>query len=235
MWLQSPNITCTHGFSTREGGVSKAPFDSLNLGGSEDEPSSILANRKKALDNLNLSINNLAYLKQIHSSIVNVAKVGQQEGDALVTDKKNLVLAISIADCYPLLFHDPVNNVIGGAHAGWRGTVAKIAKNTILEMQKLGAKAENIKVAIGQGICQNNFEVGNEVIEQFEKAGFPASCWKENKIDLIACNKFVLLQNGIKEENTWSMNRCTFENDFFSYRRDKGKTGRMWAVISLLK
>ncbi len=233
MWLKAPNINCIHGFSTREGGISKAPFDSLNLGGSEDEPSSILSNRKTALQNLNLSIDNLSYLKQIHSNKVNVAKVGQLEGDALVTDQKNLVLAISIADCYPLLFHDPINNIIGGAHAGWRGTVGKIAKNTIDEMILLGAKAEHIKVAVGQGICQDNFEVGQEVIDQFKDAGFPFSCWKENKIDLVECNKFVLMQNGIKEENIWSMNRCTFENDFFSYRRDKGKTGRMWAVISL--
>jgi YfiH family protein len=233
MWLKAPNITCIHGFSTRKGGISKAPFDSLNLGGSEDEATNILTNRKRALENLNLSIDNLSYLKQIHSNKVNVAQVGQLEGDALVTDQKNLVLAISIADCYPVLFHDPVNNIIGGAHAGWRGTVALIAKNTIDEMLKLGAETKNMKVAIGQGICQDNFEVGNEVIEQFKNTGFPSSCWKENKIDLMACNKFVALQNGIIENNIWTMNRCTFESDFFSYRRDKGNTGRMWAVISL--
>lgn len=233
MWLKSANINCTHGFSTRSGGISKIPFDSLNLGGSEDEPSNILKNRKSALANLNLSIDNLSYLKQIHSSKVCFAKIGQQEGDALVTDQKNLVLAVSIADCYPLLFHDKINNVIGAAHAGWRGTVNYIAQNTINEMLKLGAEEKNIQVAIGQGICQGNFEVGNEVIEQFANAGFPSSCWKENKIDLIACNKFVLLQNKIPEQNIWTMNRCTFESDFFSYRQDKGKTGRMWAVIAL--
>ncbi len=233
MWLKSPNINCAHGFSTREGGISKAPFDSLNLGGSEDEPSNILKNRKSALANLKLSIDNLSYLKQVHGNKVCSAKIGQQEGDALVTDQKNIVLAVSIADCYPLLFHDNINNVIGAAHAGWRGTVNYIAQNTINEMLKLGADEKNIQVAIGQGICQNNFEVGNEVIEQFADAGFPSSCWKENKIDLIACNKFVLLQSKIPEQNIWAMNRCTFESDFFSYRQDKGKTGRMWAVIAL--
>lgn len=233
MWLKAPNISCVHGFSTREGGISKTPFDSLNLGGSEDGPSNILENRRAALANLNLSIDNLSYLKQIHSSKVCIAKIGQQEGDALVTDQKNLVLAVSIADCYPLLFHDKINNVIGAAHAGWRGTVNYIAQNTINEMLKLGAEEKNIQVAIGQGICQNNFEVGNEVIEQFTNAGFPSSCWKENKIDLIACNKFVLLQSKIPEQNIWTMNRCTFESDFFSYRQDKGTTGRMWAVIAL--
>ena len=233
MWLKAPNINCVHGFSLRQGGLSDTPFDSLNLGGSEDLPEKIISNRKIALNELGLSIDNLCNLKQVHGNKVNIAKPGQQEGDALVTNEPNLVIAISIADCYPILFYDEVNKVIGGVHAGWRGTVSKIAENTISEMHKLGAKPQNIKVAIGQGICQNKFQVGKEVIEQFEQAGFPSTCWQENKIDLIECNKYVLLQNGIQEKNIWTMNRCTFEEDFFSYRRDNGKTGRMWAVISL--
>lgn len=233
MWLSAENISCIHGFSTRHGGISPAPYNSLNLGGSEDEASNIEQNRKVALEGLGLSTENLCFLKQVHSSIVCDATPGQQEGDALVTSQKELVLAISIADCYPVLFYDDVNNVIGAAHAGWRGTVAEIAANTINRMKALGAKAENIKAAIGQGICQDNFEVGPEVIEQFKKAGFPETCYRENKIDLIKCNIFTLRKNNIPEKNIWSMNRCTFENDFFSYRRDKGATGRMWAVIAM--
>ncbi len=233
MWLSAPNINCAHGFSTRFGGVSKAPYDSLNLGGTEDDESNILENRILALQKLNLSITNLCNLKQVHGDNVCIAQIGKQEGDALVTNKKNIILAISIADCYPILFYDEVNEVIGAAHAGWRGTVNKIAGKTIQSMIDIGAEAKNIKVAIGQGISQNNFEVGNEVIAQFIKNGFPASCWKNNKIDLVLCNKFILKRNNISEENIWTMNRCTFEKDFFSYRRDKGKTGRMWAVISM--
>lgn len=233
MWLKAPNIDCSHGFSVRHGGVSNVPYASLNLGGSEDDPSKITVNRTIALENLNLSIQNLAYLKQVHGNKVQPAIVGQQEGDALVTNQKQLVLAISIADCYPLLFCDKANSVIAAVHAGWRGTVTKIAENAIESMLKLGAKLENIQVAIGQGISQAQFEVGNEVIAQFEQAGFPSACWKENKLNLIACNKHTLLQSGIGQKNIWCMNRCTFEDDFFSYRRDSGKTGRMWAVISL--
>lgn len=233
MWLKAPNINCTHGFSTRSGGVSTTPFDSLNLGGTEDDKDLIFQNRTLALQQLGLSISSLSYLKQVHGSTVNLAKAGQQEGDALVTNEKGLVLAISIADCYPILFYDETEKVIGAAHAGWRGTVGKIAGNTISKMKELGADPRNMKVAIGQGICFDNFEVGNEVIEQFEQAGFPTGCWKNNKIDLVLCNIFVLKQSGVPEENIWAMNRCTFENDFFSYRRDKGKTGRMWGVVSL--
>jgi polyphenol oxidase len=233
MWLQAPNIKCTHGFSTRYGGFSEKPFDSLNLGGSQDDPKKILDNRKVALEKLNLTSSELCSLKQVHGNHVCSAQAGMQEGDALVTNKLNHTLAISIADCYPILFYDEVNKVIGAAHAGWRGTQAKIAETTLKEMLRLGADTEHIHVAIGQGISQNNFEVGNEVLSKFSSAGFPEICWKENKIDLITCNLFTLFENKIHQKNVWVMNRCTFEDDFFSYRRDKGITGRMWAIISM--
>lgn len=233
MWLFAPNITCTHGFSTRRGGVSQHAFQSLNLGGSDDNAVSIAENRSLALKALSLASDSLCTLKQVHGNKVCLAKPGQQEGDALVTNKAGLTLAISIADCYPILFYDKVNQVIGASHAGWRGTQAKIVENTLDEMIKLGAEKKNIQVAIGQGICQDKFEVGPEVIAKFKEAGFPEECWHENKIDLVKCNVFILKQNDISEQQIWSMNRCTFESDFFSYRRDKGITGRMWGVIAL--
>lgn len=233
MLLYAPNIQCKHGFSTRAGGVSPSPFDSLNLGGSQDTPGNISENRKLALKSLNLDLSNLCTLKQVHGNHVCIAEPGAQEGDAIVTNKKELVLAVSIADCYPILFYDEINFVIGAAHAGWRGTQAKIAATTLDAMIKLGAKKENIRVAIGQGISQNKFEVGPEVIEKFRDAGFPENCWNNSKIDLVACNLFILRQNNILDKNIWTMNRCTFEEDFFSYRRDKGVTGRMWGLISM--
>jgi len=232
MWLQAPNIPCKHGFSTRLGGVSTGDFEGLNLGGGDDDPTSILKNRELSLSHLQLNIANLCNLKQVHGNRVNEAFIGQQEGDALVSSKPNLILAISIADCYPLLFCDHKNKVIGAAHAGWRGTVGKIAESTLHEMIKLGAEKNHIQVAIGQGICKAKFEVGDDVIEQFKNNGFPNTFLSDNKIDLAACNKFVLSENGIPTENIWTMDRCTYEPEFYSYRRDKGKTGRMWAVIS---
>ena len=233
MWLFSPNIKCTHGFSDRNGGISTKEFSSLNLGGTEDEAISIKENRALALAELGFSIHDLSYLKQVHGTKVNLAKKGQQEGDALVSNEKGIILAVSVADCYPILFHDATHHVIGAAHAGWRGTVGKIAANVVEEMIKLGAKEKNIQVAIGQGICQKNFEVGEEVIDVFLQSGFPSDIISGKYIDLVAANKFVLMRSGIPHENIWSMDRCTFEDDFFSYRRDKGKTGRMWGVIAL--
>lgn len=233
MWLRAPNIECIHGFSTRHGGVSTGAFSSLNLGGSLDNPDHIKINRERALLALNLDPENLHTLKQVHGNLVCKPHSVPQEGDALVSNIPGEILAISIADCYPLLFHDPVNNVIGAAHAGWRGTVTGIGANTIEAMCRLGAQPEHIRVAIGQGICRDNFEVGPEVTEQFRNAGFPEKYLTENKIDLVKCNLFILHKHNIPVRNTWAMERCTFEPDFFSHRRDKGITGRMWGIISL--
>jgi YfiH family protein len=233
MWLKAPDISCTHGFSTRHGGVSEPPFHALNLGGSQDDPEKIRENRTRALDQLGLDPSALCYLKQVHGNQVCLARPGIQEGDALVTRQKELILAVSAADCYPVLFYDEPHGVIGAAHAGWRGTLSGIVGATIRAMLAEGARAENIKVAIGQGISQEKFEVGPDVIRQFHEAGFPDHCWRGNLLDLIACNRFVLAQHHIPDRNIWSMNRCTYEDDFFSYRRDQGLTGRMWGLISL--
>ena len=233
MWLKAPNINCTHGFSTREGGVSTGLFQGLNLGGSEDDPKNILQNRTLALSELGLKLDDLCNLKQVHGTDVKNAIIGQQEGDALVTNEPGLILAISVADCFPILFFDEENVVVGAAHAGWRGTVGRIVEKTIDEMLKLGAEVDHIKVAIGQGICNTHFEVGPEVTEEFRQEGFPEQFLADNKIDLAGCNRFVLLDNGIDKRNIWTMNRCTFEPEMYSYRRDKATTGRMWGIISL--
>lgn len=232
-WIKSPYINTIHGFSTKNGGISPAPFNSLNLGGTDDLIENIAENRRRALSDLNIDMTQVSYLNQIHSNIVCQAQVGKQIGDALVTNEKNLAIAVGAADCYPVLFYDEKNKVIAAAHCGWKGTLAKIVKNTIDEMVKLGAETEHIKVAIGQGICKANYQVSEEVIQQFSDAGFSTDCWEGRQLDLLHANRFVALESGIKTENIWSMNRCTTENDFFSYRRDNGKTGRMWALIML--
>jgi polyphenol oxidase len=232
-WLKAPNLTITHGFSTRHGGVSPAPFDTLNLGGHDDDPSNIEENRRLALQDLGISRVSVSKLRQVHGNQVVKASAESQTGDALVTKEKGIALCISVADCYPVLFHDPHSQVIGAAHAGWRGILAEIPVSTIREMHQLGAGIQNIKVAIGQGISRDNFEVGSEVIRQFREAGFPESCFSGRQLDLLQANRYLLRKCGILPENIWAMERCSTEPDFFSYRRDKGLTGRMWAVIML--
>lgn len=232
-WLSSPLLNTVHGFSTRKGGVSPAPFSSMNLGGSDDDENNIRKNRNIALEKIGFTPDQLAFLKQIHSNHVLMAQPGIQTGDALVTNQKNLPIAVSAADCYPVLFHDEKNNVIGAAHAGWKGTLNRIVRNAIEAMVDLGAEKNQIKIAIGQGISKINYEVSEEIIEEFLKNGFPKHVHEERFLDLLEANRFVALESGIREEHIWCMNRCTTEDDFFSYRRDKGITGRMWGIIAL--
>ena len=230
-WLKSSNIKVIHGFSTRNGGVSPSPFKSLNLGGTDDLPENIGENRRLALSDLDIEMNQVSYLNQIHSNEVCAGKIGKQTGDALVTKRIGLALAVGAADCYPVLFSDEKNGVIGAAHCGWKGTMGRIVTNTINEMILLGAETQHIKVAIGQGISEKNYEVSEDVITQFKNHHFPEFCWSGRHLNLLEANRFVAIESGIKAENIWTMNRCTTEPDFFSYRRDNGKTGRMWAVI----
>lgn len=233
VFLRAPNITCTNAFSTRHGGVSQEPFGTLNLGGTDDVQEHINENRRRFITALGCDPQRVARLHQVHGVTVCTAKPGVQTGDALVTNETDLVLAIGAADCYPILFHDPVNHIIGAAHAGWKGTLGKIAQHTISAMQQLGADVQVMQVAIGQGICAANYEVSEEVITQFREAGFPSTCWNGRQLDLLACNRFVLQQAGVPAANCFAINRCTTEPDFFSYRRDNGVTGRMWGVIAL--
>jgi polyphenol oxidase len=233
MWLHAPVIRSIHGFSDRYGGVSKPPFDSLNLGGSDDDPANIKRNKEIALQELGLDMKDLCILKQVHGKSVRTAAIGRQEGDALVSGEEGLVLAVGVADCYPLIFEDAKNRVVGVAHAGWRGTCQRIASATVKAMQQLGAVASEIRVAIGQGISPEKFEVGPEVTEQFNTAGFAHTFLQANRIDLPGCLISDLIEVGVKQENIWCMGRCTYEKDFFSHRRDRGMTGRMWGLISL--
>lgn len=233
MWLKVPEWQVIHGFSTRSGGVSESPFESLNLSGSDDYPARIEQNRKIALSALGLELHNTSWLKQIHSADVVLAKPGVQTGDALVCNQPQLAIAVAAADCYPVLFHDPVNGVIGAAHCGWKGTLARLPEKVVDAMEQLGAQRKNIQAAIGPGISVKRYEVGDELIAQFRQAGFSENCFEHRNLNLRQCNNETLLNAGIQAEHIWISEWCTYDAAFFSHRRDKGMTGRMWAVISL--
>ncbi len=238
MWLNAPNLTSTHGFSSRVGGSSVADFTGLNL--SErvgDNPITVLENRKQALSSLDVRLENVARLNQIHSSnVVQAIPNVVLEGDALVTNKPNIALVIETADCYPVLLEDWVNGVIGAAHCGWRGSVGKILERTLNSMLELGANLEHVHAAIGPGICLDHYSVGLEVRDQFLNAGFPESILKKHenlfKLDLSAANAFLLENCGVSKNNIWQSKACSTDPEFFSYRRDAGKTGRMWSLIA---
>lgn len=229
--LRCPLFRRRHAFFTRHGGVSEAPFDSLNFGGFEDDPEHVEENRRRGLRALGVEPGSVAWLRQVHGTAVCEARPGVQEGDALVTTRPGLALAVATADCYPLLFEDAEAAVVAAAHAGWRGTLDRIAAATVDAMVARGARRETIRAAVGPGICGERYEVGLELIAAFRDAGFPERCFLGKNLDLAAANRFVLRESGLPEAAIWTAGRCSTEPDFFSHRRDRGLTGRMWSVI----
>ncbi len=241
--LTAPNLDVPHGFTTRTGGVSASPYGSLNLGlSSGDAPQNVAENRRRALAAFGVTQGEVCAFHQVHSAkvIEGVPTWFEQEADASVTADPNLLLVISVADCLPLLFHDPVKEVVGAAHCGWRGTVAGIAKEVVRRMAAHGSDPRDIRVALGPGISAPRYQVGEEVMGAFADAGFPEHPFQPDdegrfRLDLAAANVWMLGQAGVLSEHIWTSNWCTYSDEarFYSHRRDAGKTGRHWAVIKL--
>lgn len=219
-----------HGFFTRQGGVSKGIYSSLNVGqGSHDQPEFIAQNRQRVAQNLNIDTNHLISCYQTHSTdVITINKPFCNEkpaGDAMVTNVKGLALGILTADCGPLLFADKKAAVIGAAHAGWRGALYGIIDNTIAAMEALGSKRENIEVAIGPCIGPNHYEVGEEFLQNFMDVTkdnmqyFQASSQKNHFFFNLW--QFLVDRLQYNEVKSHPINLCTYANEerFFSYRR----------------
>ena len=164
--------------------------------------------------------------------------------DGLVTNIPGICLTTFYADCVPLFFVDPVKRVIGLSHSGWRGTVGKIGKSTVEKMQEeYGSNPKDILAAIGPSICQDCYEVSEDVIEEFKKA-FDGEQWrdlfyrKENgkyQLNLWKANEYVFLEAGIQKEHMAVSNVCTCCNDevFFSHRASCGRRGNLAAFLTI--
>ncbi len=165
-----------HAFFTREGGVSQGLYASLNGGvGSSDAPDHVAENRARMATAMGVTPDRLLSLYQIHSPEVVVAErpwPGDQRprADAVVTRTPKLAIAVSTADCGPLLFADAEAGVIGAAHAGWRGAFTGVIEATLEAMEKLGADRTRIAAALGPTIRQPNYEVGPEFVARFVDA-----------------------------------------------------------------
>ena len=228
------------GESTRHGGVSPAPYNSLNLGGStKDSQENVLENNKRFFDALNIDFEKVAKSHQVHSAdILNVTTAGRFEGyDALITNIPNVQLAVTIADCTPILIFDPVQKAVAAIHAGWRGTVQEIVLKTGLAMQKeYGTNPEDCLAYVGTCIDACSFEVGADVADNFNSK---FKQWDDQKnkffVDLKLANKDQLIRFGIRPENVEISPFSTVLNneDYFSYRFENGLTGRMLATIGI--
>jgi YfiH family protein len=228
--------------STRLGGISPEPYLSLNLGMSvKDNQENVLKNRELFFGKLGIDPSQVTRSHQVHGNNVLVVDepVTTEGYDALITNKPRVFLVISIADCTPILIHDEKNNAVAAIHAGWRGTAGKIVSNTLTLMKKnYGTKGEDCKAFIGACISYKNFEVGDEVAENFETH---IKCFDEAKqkwfVDLKTANSLLLEEAGVLSKNIEVSDFCTVENNdlFFSHRKEKGVTGRMMAVIGVKK
>lgn len=254
--LRAPAFGSPHAFTTRRGGVSAGLYTALNFGdrainGVQDDPRCVQENRRLTLEALGFGPGSLCLLNQIHGTDVVQARAETiqagtvqtstlQTADAQVTGVPGVVLGILSADCYPLLLEDPGAGVIGAAHAGWKGTLGRVAGRTVQAMTSLGARPERIRAAVGPGISAARYPVGDEVAQQFVDGGLGEHVQRLNQLhtaqphlDLAAANVQVLREAGLDAEHIWVSGRCTTEPDFYSYRRDAGRTGRMLACIGL--
>jgi polyphenol oxidase len=230
-----PTEGFTHGFPERTGGVSQGLRSSLNLGVRwGDDKEHVETNRRLLAEYAGYDPAQLQIMRHVHGT--NVWRVGEPladdaEFDGLVCDRVGPVLGAFAADCIPLLFAEPVARVCGAAHAGWRGTVAGVARNVVTRMVELGARPERLRVALGPSIGPECFEVGPEVVAEFRSAfgdlpGMVVAGPRKDHIDLRVATRAVLERAGVLPEHIDDRPPCTrCEPDrFFSYRRD-GKEG----------
>ncbi|WP_424950417.1 peptidoglycan editing factor PgeF [Deinococcus sp.] len=234
--MTTPHLRASHAFTSRVGGVSAGPFAGLNLDDRQDEPGAVAENRRRLTSALGFTPEQVSRLDQVHGTRVVQARPGVQQADAQVTDQRGVLLAIGTADCYPVLLEDPEAGVLGAAHAGWRGTAGDVVGRAVQAMQELGARPERVRAAVGPGISAARYPVGTEVAGAFEEAGLGAFVGEPlldgtRPLDLCAANLHLLRQAGVPEGQLWASGRCSTGASFYSYRRDAGLTGRMWAVI----
>ncbi len=273
-----------HGFSTRGGGFSRAyGDDALNLGFTKDDSKTAVernraafllelgavSKRRKALRRADSQPWPLVTLRQVHSDIirfVDSTAESQLAGDGLITAAPGLLLGIQTADCLPIILVDPKRRAVGVFHAGWRGTVKRIAEKGAGEMRRrFGSRPRDLKAAIGPGIHGCCYEVGEDVREQFESQfAYAAKLFRETAesdpvrekypllfltarapghsdlpkkifLDLVEANRQQLLAVGVPPKSIEASPLCTScrTDLLFSYRAEKGRTGRMMGAVGI--
>lgn len=224
------------GFSTKIGLERKPPFHFNMLKSVNDLEEIVDENRESFFNKIGLNCERIVYQKQIHSDFIKIAEkpgiIG--ESDSLITNQKNLGLAISSADCAPIFIYDFQNKVISGIHSGWRGTQKQIVSKTLLELkEKFNSEPENMVAFIGPSISQKNYEVGAEFNKYFDrKYLFP----KNGKylLDVKTANYDMLANFGIPKDQIEVSQLCSFDEDYLhSYRREGEKSGRAFGVIAI--
>jgi len=232
---------------TREGGVSPAPWHSLNLGSTVgDDPHHVSTNRRSALQAVGRDENSVYDVWQVHSASVSrgeaprPANVDHQRADAIITNRPEVTLMMRFADCTPILLFDPVAGAVGLVHAGWQGTVKNVVGAAVEGLQAAyGSRPENILAAIGPSIGPDHYEIGPDVITQVHQTfgNDAAALLPERGIgthfDLWSANRLLLERAGVRRIEVSGLCTACHLDDWYSHRAEKGKTGRFGALISL--
>lgn len=235
------------GVLTRQGGVSPAPWTSLNVGGTVgDEPERVHENRKRSFEALGRDLSSLFDVWQVHSADMVFAEAPRPpeaehaKADIIFTDRPAVTLYMRFADCVPILLHDPKKRVVGIAHAGWVGTVRGTSKAAIRAMSEhYGSRPEDIQAAIGPSIGADHYEVGLDAIAKVEESFGPAAAQlvevRDGKtyLDLWKANRLQLEGAGVQHIEVAGLCTACHLDDWYSHRAEKGKTGRFGALIAL--
>lgn len=265
-WKQQSNGVCweessllaeaglRHGVAGRTGGVSRAPFASLNLAlHVGDEAEAVMENRKRLCRAAHLDEEYLTTGQQTHEAYI--VAVGPEDAgrghdnyddafphtDALMTNCTGIPLILFIADCVPVILFDPVHRACAVVHDGWRGTAARLAAKTVQAMKAAyGSEPQEVLAYIGPSISMKHFEVACDTADVFAAMG-PAyeGCIHEvdghPHVDLWQANRVMLEEAGLKPEHIEVTQSCAYDcgDTCYSYRRDDGKTGRMGAFAVL--
>lgn len=259
-WLSYPALDeidwLINAFSTRLGGVSEGVCASMNLSFSRgDKEEAVRENYRRISSVLGFTPEQIVTSDQTHT--VNLRVVGKEacgsgvtrerdfrEVDGMMTNVPGVVLATFYADCVPLYFVDPVHKAIALSHSGWRGTVGRMGQVTIRRMtEEYGTDPKDLITAIGPSICQDCYEVSEDVIEAFsaefpeeihDKLFYPTIPGKY-QLNLWESNRQIMLAAGVKEENIHMPGICTCCNPefLFSHRASKGKRGNLAAFLSI--
>ncbi|HEY3414624.1 MAG TPA: peptidoglycan editing factor PgeF [Armatimonadota bacterium] len=233
-----------HGITTRDGGVSRAPYNSLNLGDNVgDVPGAVIANRAKLGAALGDMSRPRVFPKQVHgATVVTVRDLPGRgdpppEADALITDRTDIFIAVTVADCVPVLFLDPVRRAVGVAHGGWRGLAAGVLRNTVEAMRReYGTDPATLQAAIGPHIGVCCYEVGADVAAGF--ASIPRAIREDKEgrryLNLARVARADLSSAGLDPEYVSISAPCTscFVDAYFSLRAE-GVTGRFAAIVGL--
>lgn len=212
-------------------------IEGLNFGyNTEEDEEVVKGNRNFLANSISTPISDIAFANQVHGNeILEVNKGGIYDGiDGFITKEKGLALAIQVADCAAVLLSDSKAGIISAVHAGWRGAEARIVPNAIQKMVTLGGDPKDIKVFVSPCISQEKFEVGEEVAEKFPSQFVDRESYSKPHIDIKEFIQSQILNAGIMGEHIEIDGSCTFsDSEYYSYRRDGKKSGRMMGIIKI--